>query len=378
MIAKSTRRNIKAISSMFETINIAIRKIFDPTLRGRLLSHAYKRVLTARKKQNEALNNKEYKQKRLRLESVPPTYILGLTNICNLRCPLCITGLGQQQKEKMFMGFRTAEKIIEKIRDYAIWVQLYNWGESLLHKDFIRILCKAKEDNLAVQLSTNLDVKYNESLFYTFVEAQLDHMIVSFDGLSQETYSRYRVGGDIENVMENIRQIAKIKKEKKSYYPVIDLQFLVNKYNFNEVAELKRTFKDLGADYAYATETVLPFKCNDKSLAEQWLAEEEIEKRKYLDVDLWTLYKVCQFLYKFMIIDQDGSIPPCCYVTDPDDDFTCFDDSKSISDLFNNDIFINARKLFNNRDHVADRGAVNNLVCRQCSVYKSYMETTNR
>lgn len=362
---------------MYAKLNTLIRKIFAPPERDRLMSHAYKKVLTLKKKQNEALNNEEYKLRRLRLKSNPPTYILGLTNICNLKCPLCITGLKQQQKEKTFMEYRDAVKIIEKIKDYAIWVQLYKWGESLLHKDFITILYTVKENNLATQLSTNLDVKHDKDLFYALVEAPLDQLIVSFDGLTQETYSKYRVGGDINNVIENIRLITKIKKEKKSHYPVIDLQFLVNRYNIKEVAKLKSNFKDFGADYAFTTETILPFKCSDKSLAKQWLPDEEILKRKYLDVDIWTLYKVCPFLYKFMIIEQDGSIPPCCYVTDPEDDFTCFDDSKSISDLYNSERFISARKLFNNYSSVVTHSEENNLVCNQCSVYKSYKEEEN-
>jgi MoaA/NifB/PqqE/SkfB family radical SAM enzyme len=362
---------------MYIKLNILkniLKKVIRSSERNELLSASYKRALTPAKEKNEALNNKEYKSKSLKVKSNPPTYILGLTNICNLRCPLCITGLRKQQKEKKFMEFNDVEDAIEKIKDYAVWVQLYKWGESLLHKDFIRILYKVKENNIAVQLSTNLNVKYDADLFYSFVEAPLDQIIVSFDGLTQETYSRYRVGGDVKKVIENVRTINKIKRERKSGYPVIDLQFLVNKYNMNEVSKLKRNFKDFGADFAFTTETILPFKCNDIDLARQWLPEGEIFKRKYFDVDLWVLNKVCPFLYKFMIIEQDGSIPPCCYTTDPIDYFAHFDNSKIINEIYNTEKFINARRLFNNAESVLSSGETNGLACIQCSVYKSYIE----
>jgi MoaA/NifB/PqqE/SkfB family radical SAM enzyme len=346
-----------------------IKRVLGQTLREQVLADAYERALTPEKKLNEKLNNEEYALKRTQLKSNPTTYVLGLTNICNLRCPLCITGLRRQQKQKKFMDFESAKKIIEKVKDHAICVQLYKWGESLLHRDFVRILRMAKESGMFTQLSTNLNINYDKDLFYALVDAPLDQMMVSFDGLTQETYSRYRVGGDLAKVIENVKLLSKIKKERKSHYPVIDLQFLTNRYNSDEVSALMRDFRDIGADFAFTAETIMPFKCNDKGLARQWLTDAEIENRKYIDVDSWTLYNVCAFLYKFMIVEQDGSIPPCCYTTDPADDFSVFDESKTINEIFNSDRFVRARRLFSDPSAGTDE-----VVCAQCSVLRSYRE----
>ena len=321
------------------------------------------------KQKNAELNQKEYEEKKIRLKSNPTIFFLGLTNVCNLRCPLCATGARiSTNKKKLFMDFHLAERIIDKIRNYAQCVHLYNFGESLLHNDFVKILRKVKEHDIPVHVSTNLNIAYDEALFYGIVDNSLDEMIVSFDGLTQKTYSKYRVGGNLELVLDNIRRINEIKKKRGSLFPKIRLQFLLNKYNNHEIGELERCCGEVGADSFFTTELVLLFGSNDMNVAREWLTEEEIARREYFDVDLWALDKVCPFLYKYMVIEQDGSIPPCCYTSHSRDDFGHFNESKSINDHYNSDLFMAGRRLFK----TFDKSFHQEIICDRCSVYKSY------
>jgi Predicted Fe-S oxidoreductases len=339
--------------------------------KDQLIFKAYKKLIDEKKRANELANDDEYKKQELVLKSYPTTYVLGLTNICNLKCPLCITGMGKQLKDKKFMDYDMVKNIVSKIKDYAIWVELYKWGESLLHKDFINILYLMKENNLLTRISTNLNIDYNKELFYGLVEAPLHHMIVSLDGMTQETYSKYRIGGNLEKVKENLRILKEIKQEKNSLYPIIDLQFLVNNHNIHEVKEIEKEFENLGADSWYKTETVLPFGVNDIELARKWLQNEDIKNRNgYFDIDKFMFNKTCAFLYKYLIIEQDGSIPPCCYSTNPKDDFGNINDYNNILELYNNDKFVEGRKLFKMEDYAK----VHNLICSSCSAYKCFRE----
>jgi hypothetical protein len=54
-------------------------------------------------------------------------------------------------------------------------------------------------------------------------------LIISIDGTTQEVYEQYRVGGNLNKVIEGAKNIVKWKKEMKSKTPFIVFQFLVVK-----------------------------------------------------------------------------------------------------------------------------------------------------
>ena len=47
------------------------------------------------------------------------------------------------------------------------------------------------------------------------VESGLDRMIISIDGTTQATYETYRIGGNLEKVIEGAKNVVKWKKELK-------------------------------------------------------------------------------------------------------------------------------------------------------------------
>lgn len=74
-------------------------------------------------------------------------------------------------------------------------------------------------------------------------------MTCSIDGASQKTYQLYRVGGDFERVIDNIRRINAYKKLYNSPYPVLNWQYIVFGYNEHEIAEARALANDLGMNF---------------------------------------------------------------------------------------------------------------------------------
>lgn len=296
-------------------------------------------------------NANEFMELKQVLESPPTTYIVGITNICNLRCPLCVTGLRQQKKNPQFMEFGLFRQIIEKIRPYAQLVQLYKWGESLLHPRIIDMLAVCDSYDLNTEISSNLSVENCDDVLEALVRYRLRHLIVSFDGVTQEDYSRYRVGGKLNLVLDNIRKIKEFKIRYHSEYPVISLQFLRNKFTEDQVNVIEDNYRQWGADKYYVCDMTTVFKDRDLDTARHWFSDQEIAQRRYLDIDVSMHGKPCHFLYNTMIIEQDGSIPSCCFATDPKDDFGRWDNSKSILEMYNSDRFIQARTMFREKRH---------------------------
>lgn len=315
-----------------------------------------------------AANDREFHARKLVLEAPPVNYVIGLTNICQLNCPLCITGLRQQKKTPRFMEYELFTQIIEKIKNHAEVVQLYNWGESLLHPDFERILRYCQEYRLNTEISSNLSLEDIDRHLEAMVRYGLRRLIVSFDGVTQEDYSRYRRNGDLSRVLDNIAKLKELKEKYRSSYPAISLQFLRNKYTCDQLRILEEKYREWGADDFYVCDMTTIFKDRDLESARQWFDDEEIARRRYLDVDVSMHGKPCYFLYTTMIIEQDGSIPSCCFATDPRDDYAVWDNDKSILEMYNSPRFVQARRMF--RDKCRDSSST----CDDCSVFTTCME----
>src|SRR5918999_6061772 len=56
------------------------------------------------------------------LRSRPYIYTVDTGNVCNLRCPLCPTGYHGLERRQLLMRLADFEKVIEKIRPYAVEV----------------------------------------------------------------------------------------------------------------------------------------------------------------------------------------------------------------------------------------------------------------
>lgn len=321
---------------------------------------------------NKIKNDDEFRRGAVMLKSLPVNYVIGLTNICNLSCPLCITGLRRQQKPLKYMEMALFREIIDKIKDHAYLVQLYNWGESLLHRDIIEIFEYCGRFDLNTEISSNLSLSDVDDRLDAMVKHRLKRLIVSFDGVNQEDYERYRFGGDFESVLRNIGKIREYKKFYKSEYPRISLQYLRNKFTKGQVEVIKEKHREWGADDYYVCDMTTIFKDRDMEKNRRWFEGDEIERRRFLDIDTAMHGKRCCFLYTTMVIEQDGTIPPCCFATDPNDDFGVWDGKKSLSEMFNSEKFIKARQAFN------ERRPLPGLTCSNCSVFITYCSGLNR
>ena len=321
----------------------------------------------SKRTRNAWLNAYETEQLIPNMKSLPTTYVLGITNKCNLQCPLCITGMYAQKKSIKHMDIELFYEVLEKIKDHALVVQLYNWGESLFHPKFLEMLQATKRHGIRVQVSTNFSLRLSDDYLGKLIDYGLDDLVVSLDGMTSETYLKYRIGGDFDLVVSNMKRMQELKRQKRKNNPLITWQFLRNKFNMHEIPDLERRHKEFGADCYTVPETVLQFMNNDHEYAQGWISGEEIQRRWYLDVDSSFHGKKCIFLHNVMIIEHDGSIPPCCYSTDPAHDFESFDKTKTISDLYNSQRFQDGRRLFRGED-------VRDSFCRECSVFLTYQQ----
>ena len=79
----------------------------------KLISHIPEHYLTQKKIDNFILSRTEEVEKRKILSSKPYHIVLEPNNSCNLKCPLCSTGIGQSNRKKGKLSLQNFKKIID-------------------------------------------------------------------------------------------------------------------------------------------------------------------------------------------------------------------------------------------------------------------------
>ena len=296
----------------------------------------------------------------------PFEWEIDTTNICQLQCPLCHTGLGTVNRDKGLMHFDTYARIVDQIEHSCVWLSLYSWGEPFLNPQIDRFITHAHEKRIATIVSSNLNKPLTPEMAERLVRSGLDVLIISMDGISQDVYQVYRINGHLERVLDNIRLLVQKRAELGSGTPVLEWQFIVMRQNEHQVEEARRMAQDLGVDAFTPKRVDFPHGEDDLELARQWLPEAELEAR--MADPFRKPYSEegtrCLRLWRSGVVNWDGGYAPCCYLTDAADDFG--DASRqSVKEIWNNDHYQVARSLF-------QKGytPTTYVGCPDCNVYK--------
>jgi radical SAM protein with 4Fe4S-binding SPASM domain len=243
---------------------------------------------------------------------VPPVLTIEPTNVCNLRCPLCVTGNGSMERAYGRMDFPTYQRLIDELADRVIYVVLFNQGEPYLNRQFNEFIAYAKRRGLYVTTSTNVHY-FDEKIAEATVASGLDAIIISVDGATQETYSRYRVGGSLEKVLAGTHNLVAAKKHLHSKTPYIFMQFIVMKHNEHELGAMKKFAAELGVD-RLLKKTV---QVETLEEAKEWLPTEEHFRRYHLTQDDFVVKRggkgICPRPWLTTLVNWDGSVVPCCF-----------------------------------------------------------------
>jgi MoaA/NifB/PqqE/SkfB family radical SAM enzyme len=280
--------------------------------------------------------------KRDRLRSMPYRYTIDPLNVCNLRCPLCPTGLGTLKRDAGKMEFEKFTQIIDQIEPYAYLAELYNWGEPYLHPRIFDMIAYASQRKISVRMSSNFN-RFNEEMARKTVASGLDALTISVDGATQETYARYRRKGNLATVLNNIKLLVAEKERQGSRKPFIIFRMLINKYNEHEIDEMRAIAEDLGVD-TFTTGTLYVDTTNQAQI-DEWLPT--TEELSYYDYSAEKLENVwhCSDLWESVTINWDGGLAPCCWLHDHKNDIANVFDS-SIKDIWNGDSYISSRRVF--------------------------------
>ena len=167
-------------------------------------------------------------------KKVPPPSFASYepTNVCNLACEMCPSGNMDLYRKFITENCKTLTNIM-----------LHFQGEPLMCQQLGEMIAFARENRIHTMFSTNGQLLAQS--IDLIRDARPDHIIVSLDGLSDETYTKYRVGGKVQNVFDGLEKLSQLPIKERPY---IELQFLVFSHNEHEIPELQKLKKKYRID----------------------------------------------------------------------------------------------------------------------------------
>ena len=164
------------------------------------------------------------------MDKVQPWRIrLEASSFCQLRCPTCSTTERRIDAVigKGFLRFEDFRRLIDLNPSIKI-IELANYGEVFLNPHLLRILEHAHRKGVSLTLDSgvNLNTARDEAL-EGLVKYSVSTVSCSIDGASPETYRKYRVRGNFNTVITNIKRINYYKQVYRTEFPRLDWQFIV-------------------------------------------------------------------------------------------------------------------------------------------------------
>lgn len=230
------------------------------------------------------------RRRAVQVRSLPYVLHIEPTNACTLRCPLCITGNRELQVPTGLMPFERFRSIVDAVRDWVVFMRLDGVGEPFLNPDLLRMIRYAHDAGIGTAISTNFQSVKPERMDEV-VRSGLDYMIVSLDGVTQDVFEKYRVGGQIQKVWDNLHAVLEARRRQPEAGLFIEWQFLEFDHNAHQVDEARRMAAQLGVDRFLVTD----------ARPSRWKQEVAREAQR-----------TCYWFYKAMNVSWTGELKACC------------------------------------------------------------------
>ncbi len=235
---------------------------------------------------------------------IPPRQlVLETSGVCNLRCPQCWIGLRwfDRGKENHFLSMELFNKIADETQAYVKHCYLHLWGEPTLSKNLPAMIKRTREF-ATVDLATH-GLFIDEAMAEAISDA--DTLSVSIDGIDQETYEKYRVGGNLEDAMNGLKLLVKYCGHK------VNWTFVVFKENEHQIQAAQRIADELGVNIGFK-----PPLFWDKSKMDASMPTKESLRRYVSTGDGWKLKAdrlKCREFWETVYVLPSGDVTTCCY-----------------------------------------------------------------
>jgi len=249
------------------------------------------------------------------------------------------------------MSYEKAVEYFHKLPKTVKSLQLHFSGESFLNPEIDKITGYLSSKGIFLSVSTNGTL--TPERYIKTVKNGLDELIFAIDGATPETHEKYRIGSKFHKIMETLSQVVKIRPRKTK----IGVQYLVTRYNENEIGIMKEKLKKINVDFFHLKTLSLDI-ASDEMLegeklknAREFLPKDKKYSRYHFDgKELKLKYPIliCPFIY-IPVIGADGDVSLCCIDLEKQVRIGNLNDYASFEDLWKSESYRADRKKVLNK-----------------------------
>jgi len=262
-------------------------------------------------------------------DEMAPYYTVDILGSCNLKCPSCPHSIVDTDVPKGSMNLDVFKSVFDKIikdTPSISHINLYSWGEPLLHPYIDKIIDYVHEKNVAVALSSNLSIKFGARID-KIIKSGPDYLKVSLSGFYPTAYDNTHEGGDINLVKDNLYLIRKLLDKYKTK-TLVDINYHLYKDNSGEnIEQMEKLADELGFVVSKTYALVMPLErvlshldgkpdFQTKQLQSNLLVTIDEGIKASSEVPLPK--NTCPFRENQININADLSVPVCCTVWERD------------------------------------------------------------
>lgn len=320
-----------------------------------LLTAIRNRKVTFRKLWNVCLCSVAYTFKWRKSAPAPFILSLELWNECNAGCLFCRDAKGRIYNinpeaetigsiSKGKMPYEMAAQIIDQFKKDVLIAVLYTNGEPLLYKDLGKVVRFATERGVMTMISTN-GLLFTEQNARELLTGGIDFIKIQLGGFTQDIYSVQIRYGEVEKLKDNIRMVAKLKKETGSKALIL-IDWITYNYNRHQIPLIR--------EFCKANGLLLSFRQGNPRGGLEG-------KETALPVD--TLDMSCDWLWKAMQINFNGDVLQCCegVIWSNIKPYTTYKVGQS-----NAGAIWNGPEAKATRELMAAKGRTSMAICKQC------------
>lgn len=231
----------------------------------------------------------------------PRQLVLETSSVCQLHCPQCWTGLRWLNRPGHLMQMDLFNKIADEAQAFTKHCYINNWGEPTLNKHLPQMIGRVKQF-ATIDVST-----HGLGLSDVMVDAltQCTTLSVSIDGIDQETYAKYRVGGQLGEALHGLKRLV------AEFQGKVNWTFVVFKENEHQLEEAQRMADAIGANIGFKP----PVWWDKAKMDTSMPSDEKYRRYRLVDGD-WQLkadrFK-CREFWETVYVLPNGDLVTCCY-----------------------------------------------------------------
>jgi radical SAM protein with 4Fe4S-binding SPASM domain len=243
---------------------------------------------------------------------------IDVCSLCNFTCTFCFQNDKQGMKDAGVKWglmdidiFKSCVDDLKKFPNKIKKIKIGNHGEPTMHPDLPEMISYARQSNVAdiVEIFTN-GSRLNPQLNQALVDAGLQRMNISVEGLTAESYKRiagYNINYD--EFINNIRDLYERKDETLSMYIKVVDHAVVKSEEGRPTIDLTDSEKQ----YFFDTFGQISDEMSIENVVPQWA---ETDQNDLTDIGMYgqkieNLKAVCPFPFMYLHVNSDGTVAGC-------------------------------------------------------------------